>query len=646
MTELQSPAWKDFQDEVLKLLKLQGWDITPEHILGPKKVDAYAEKSTEFGDKARLAIEVKDIASALTKQKIVHIYSDYSPLIDTNKIDALLIVTRNGLTPAALSFCHQSRYVRHVDYEQLLNSLLDFSAYVRGLVAQYSHGKLNDLYVPQNLLTASDSAALPIEETVLAWVDGESSKPLAVLGTYGMGKTTLARRLAYLLAKRHLTDTTRRIPILIALQEISSNQSLDGLLGRHFTSLSVIRNYDFHTFMKLCSLGRYVLILDGFDEMQEAMSRDAMRYNFQQLYGLVTENSRVLILGRDTAFMSQAERLELLHGRLLTRDGTLQVIEGHPDFTELTLAPFTPSQILDYVTNAVRVIDTLKSNVSAVDRVTQFLVSGDAMRTHSSLLELASRPVQLKMLIDVLPHYDGPWDALTRTTLYSQFIELVIRRDSVKQTRTRFGLAERSRFARDLAFWMWQAGTGTAVTAAKMPDSLFHPYLRPHEDLEAVKRDLLAACFLAIKPPEGYYFPHKSFWEFLVAERLAELLREDCEEFCLLGSSKEVSLEIEEFLLEFIGLTDIKCWKTHIGKHRRKIAAGHVQLFRRACIRHGVSLTKAWEDWFNGSIQLRDPRRMVETFEAIEEKRIAKRRRGKKSTPHRLRGVTKKKDFK
>jgi hypothetical protein len=72
---------------------------------------------------------------------------------------------------------------------------------------------------------------------------------------------------------------------------------------------------------------------------------------------------------------------------------------------------------------------------------------------------------------------------------------------------------------------MWGTQPRSHIVASKIPDGLFLKFLTDDQDLSEVKRDLLSACFIEIKQPEGYYFPHRSFQEFLVAEKIASLVR-------------------------------------------------------------------------------------------------------------------------
>ena len=96
--------WKKFEDETLELLKLQGWIITSEILLEHKKVDIYAEKIGDFNKINKIGVECKYYNSPLNKSQINSIFSDYFPLCDKGIIDYVLIVTKNGVSPASLKY--------------------------------------------------------------------------------------------------------------------------------------------------------------------------------------------------------------------------------------------------------------------------------------------------------------------------------------------------------------------------------------------------------------------------------------------------------------------------------------------------------------------------------------------------------------
>ncbi len=555
----------NLEEAVSSLLSLQGWAVLAEHIVGHKKVDLLADKVVCFGTRQRYAVECKDYARHLTEEEATHIFADYLPLIQNGFIDNLLLVTYSGLSPAAVTYCEQARGLVHLTLRELENQILDFSHYLTAVKDEWETNPIRSYYIRQDYRTpTADSAPFPdIENALLAWVADDSSRPVAILAGYGMGKTTLATHMTGLLLERHATDNTQRIPILIPLQHIGSEQSLEGLVGRHFTALYPTEHYSFSLFMALNARGRFVIFLDGFDEMKRTMSWETMRYNFEQLNRLVVSNAKVVLGGRPTAFLTEDEHSEALHGRRIV-NGRLRPIHGWPDFQEYHLQPFTLPQVRSFVTAYARLVNQTSKNTETTGRAAKRVRSKAVVHRieedpDENLLNIASRPVQLKMLIDVFPDLqeEGRLDGLTRTLLYSEFVDGAIRRELSKRERQTFSAKDRRAFAASLAWLMWTENLGTEISAGRIPDQLFRPFLvrAGNATLDEVRRDLITGCFLEVKRPEGLYFAHRSFQEFLVAEKIVEIMGA--------GGVPPADLTMNDVVSEFIiGQVGVEALKT------------------------------------------------------------------------------------
>ena len=231
----------DFERDVRELLQLQGWRVTPETLFDHKKVDAYAEREDPLGSRLRVAIECKAWDRALSQQDVTSIYANYLPLLENNHIDTVLIVTARGLSPSALTYVESTRSLRHLTHLQLLNTLIDFSSHLSGMISAYETDEVSKYYVPQHF---ADSEEL-LEQHLTTWASSSDCQPIAVLGGYGIGKTTLTKRLAAVLSSVCRHNPTARIPIVISLAAISGDQTLEGLLGRQFTAFTFCPNYNY-----------------------------------------------------------------------------------------------------------------------------------------------------------------------------------------------------------------------------------------------------------------------------------------------------------------------------------------------------------------------------------------------------------------
>lgn len=646
--------WEKFQRiEVKELLTLRGWRVYDERQLGPTKVDLYAEKEGEFGDLERIAVECKNYSDRLSKEALEKILLAYFPLIENKQIYRVLVVTRVGLSPAAEAYCRETRVVAHQTIHDLLDSVIDFGGYAQGMKAQFAIDHLDKLYVAQRYKTPSIRAAdklyvaqghkkppvhtdADLLSYVFQWINSSDSQPLAILAGYGMGKSSFARKLCHDLAERHFSDRRSRIPILLRLEEISAEQTLDGLLGKHFTSSTVVPRYSFPIFLLLNAMGRFVICLDGFDEMKKAMTWEALRFNLQQLNQLCAENAKVILLGRPTAFVNEEEQEEGLHGRIRV-NGRVHRIPGWPDFQELYLEPFDVSELTEYFRKAIRVGKLNAEKNKRLLRALQALVSGSDAR----LVDLARRPVQAKMLIEILPDYHGSLDSMTTCILYDEFINLVIRRELDKPSRhSTFSMEQRRLFSQHIAAWMWSQGIGGQVVLSRVPDEVFHPFIPAGNEIDGLRRDLLSGSILEKKPPEGFYFPHRSFQEFLVAEYLVDLAEKLSPRFLEISF---VTQEIQEFFLELFPPRGYKKLQRWLVANRGHVERQAAHLFVTLANRLGHSVPWEYADDLVSGEESFLPRDVIEAGHPEKRSSTSKSSAGKqKKSPHRQAGVTRK----
>lgn len=501
-----------FRDDVAFLLRLANYNPDVEVHIEHKRVDIYFE-AHQFGDVHRVACECKNEKSPLTMEYINRIYSDYLGLIQKGRIDRILIVSPLDIGPAAKAYVRDHRDLSFQTYAELERDLMDFSNYLRSVTAQFGNDGLSEYYIPPVLDDAQD-----VEEVILDWIQSQVFAPVAILAGYGMGKTSFASRIAYVAGQAAKTDSSSRIPILVRLGDISAEQDLEGLFGRVLSANHVVRNYNFNLFLELNRRGKFLVILDGFDEMKHTMSWDQFRYNFYQINRLIDGQSKVLLMGRPSAFLSDAEYNFVLRG-IRDLHGQEYKDPEWPEYTRLRLRMFDEQQAHTFVERyvAYREHQDAGRTGRAVDPA--FVQRRTEEIASDEFRELIARPVQAKMLADIAASRKIVIRRFSRYELYDTFINLINERETGKHTRRYFNTHERRAFAREIAWWLWSTSGLSGFNAEEIPDQIILAFRKhSHDQVDDLRRDLVSACFLDHKLGDKLYFPHRSFQEFLVAE--------------------------------------------------------------------------------------------------------------------------------
>lgn len=511
MIKTEKP-WQHFEASVGAALRAHGYEVVSNTLVGHKKVDHFLEYK-QFSKNRRVLVECKCISKKLTQKQLSEIYANYLPLLPRHA-DEILVVTNLGITDSAKSMAKECRNFDAITLEELLQNVFDFEPYLNGLINQFEGDGVSKYYVPLRSIEYND-----FEEFLDEWVLDGNASPIAILGSYGQGKTTFAKYLACKWAIRRLESSRGRIPILFKLGDIGSEQSLEGLVGKNLTAHHYVRNYNFPTFMELNQSGHFAILLDGFDEMKQALSFAEFRHNFNQLNRLVSGNAKVILLGRPTAFVTENEQRSILHGERIV-SGVMVKNPDWPDYTEIRLSQFSLGDVQTFLDKYYNYIIENSKDERLISRLKRFGRFFASQLADSGLGELARRPVQLKMISEVLPDFHGRLEELTKHTLYDYFIDYVIERESGKAARLLFDTVERRRFARYVAVWLWSGRRDSSFEQDAVPDEVLSPFLRSGLSIENVKRDLLSASLLD-RVGARLHFPHRSIQEFLVAESIA-----------------------------------------------------------------------------------------------------------------------------
>ena len=599
-----------FEKEVLDVLRLLPYSSLQEHVsIGGKDIDAICEITDVLGSTSFIGFEAKDYERPLTREYVATILAEYQPLLSQRLIDKFILITRNGIVANAKK-CFDNKDTQHLLYSELLDRLLSPAPLIGDMQKQFTIDDLDKYYVETNchkldisfvssnfhlvynpfidfaveegigfhkavglwerlapdvrtaglsnkyheglfnqvILARRGGDVVQLEPLISAWVEAEEiSQAIAILGSYGTGKSSFAKKLAYDWARRYERGDTNRIPLLIELREFGFHQDIRGLITHELVNRHGVKYGSFECFNLLNQQGKFLLILDGFDEMKQGLSKDVLVFNFNELNKLYTSKSKIVLCGRPTVFASEGEQSSILSGSTETH------FTHSVEYIQLNIAPFSTTDIFRFLKDYTNV--KYKKNKETISDVIDELK--DELPTNSDLAMLLSRPVHLPMLVAVLPDWTSEIRNLSRGKLYALFIDKTITREMLKkrsELTDTYDVATRRRFSSDLAVQMFKLGDSRSIRFSEIPDELIKPFKSLGQTLESVKRDLIAACFLERKPPDILFFGHKSFAEYLVADNVISLIREGKPSTDRLGI--KFSPEIVSFISEIASMAD------------------------------------------------------------------------------------------
>jgi hypothetical protein len=344
------------------------------------------------------------------------IIGGYLGAYGSNEIDLLWIVANIDIAgPHARDAIEKNaRWVQFFTFDSLRKSLMDFGDYVESLIYDYKKEGLDRYYLDATGVPIQDHDSLSfprpadrlteepqscdLETKIDQWIASNDKRPIAIIGGYGIGKTSFAKRLAYRAATRLKESKNGRIPIYIELGRIAAQQKLSGLLGTLFTDDHHINGCQYNFFCRLNDAGNFLIILDGFDEMKHMMTFEDFKYNFSELNRLAEGDAKVILLGRPSAFGSEGESEWLLHGRRPV-DGQLVQLGG-PNYLLFRILPFTPQKIHSFIRRyLVYCLSAKNTGDQSADQ--QFMAKRIKEIDELDYGDLLERPVQAKMLVEL-----------------------------------------------------------------------------------------------------------------------------------------------------------------------------------------------------------------------------------------------------
>lgn len=507
----------EFSDRVIAILGAAGFHgITGENRDNFKKTDAAAvfSKSTLDGD-LQFRFEMKNYEGTVDKAECERFVNEYGKLIQRGDIDRAWLISKGKISPdgRALIQAYRKDGLQCFTVEEFYRHILNLDMYLYDIEEEYSKSGLNEFYIKPKTDDDDD-----LEQVVRNWIsDGNYDKPMAIIGSYGQGKSTFAKHLAAVLATEAREDRSRRIPILITLGDLVEEQSLDGLVGSVLASKHKSSGYHFSLFRELNKAGAFLIIYDGLDEMKHGMVPRTFQRNLDNLLELDEGNSKILLLGRDSVAYTDDEFRAIIDGYQSTKSGQIVPNLKRKQIDRLSIRGFT-------VDEAKHFIQRYFSHLARLENLEEDWIENRISELTSDKFEkLSVRPVHAQMLCRIATDKSQSLADMSLFELYDKFIHYLIERETDKVGRyPEFDADIRRNFNSAVAWWLWERGQSTTTTLADIPHQICKEVVNGIDhsfSTEALRRELAQGC-LVHKAKTTVYFGHRSIQEFLVAEYL------------------------------------------------------------------------------------------------------------------------------
>ncbi|MFT3851367.1 MAG: restriction endonuclease [Ilumatobacteraceae bacterium] len=547
-TAESGPGWRAAEERVATLYRALGYTVTRDVLVQGSQIDLVAEQHLGPLGLIRIGVEVKDHPHGTLPIAEVREFAATSQLLTGNgAFHQMHLVTTGTVTKNSRQLVEPLPRTRLMSFEELERELFNPDAALGRWLDHYRSKPINKMYVEVQAtlldLDTPDDAQATGRLPSTSLLDVAVANPhlaIVVLADYGSGKSTMLERIKALAIGRRSEQPNAPVPVLLKLRDVSANFNVEQVV------LDVVRSelgldLPAETFWSLLGDGRFVMLLDGFDEITLRASETTRVQMLSGISPLLFSRSPAVLTSRPSYFASLEEYRTLL---ATIRSGRARLSSPTPNtqrvdrlVTRLAdryreTGPATP---LDPHVATYR-LDRLES--SQIDHFLE-LASADLESVATSaqevrsfldsvydLSDLISRPIILDMAVasivegHITPSQqsmsDGP------AGLYEAYAQVQLERDweNVENRRNLLPYEVRMRFAEECALLMHRDDV-LRVERADLAAVAKRAYPASHEhDIDEVLTDLRTCSFLTVDEQGNLEFIHRSYQEFFVARRI------------------------------------------------------------------------------------------------------------------------------
>jgi len=365
-----------------------------------------------------------------------------------------------------------------------------------------------------------------LHEYVLEWLNDPKRKLLAVLGGYGIGKTSFCYKFA--------CDMTGSgyVPVVVELKTVMA-EGWREVIQREVRS----RAGD--------STQSPVLILDGFDELSLTFDKKTVIKEVKNLSEKTQEYKKVILTSRTQFFRDEEEEKETLVRKEFHERGPRPLT--YPRFERIYVSLFDDGEIRRYLDLCLGKAASKKFWNETVEKV-------------FDVKDLARRPILIELIVNDLEAVQNIEGKVTAGKVYRTITERWQEREEQRLPQSIVLQHKEERipkniilFMEELAYWMLTKGKDRLHfnTLSDAINKYFDDETKEMLKLSLDNLDYqIRNCSFLSRHAQGYYaFAHRSFIEYFVATKISREIPED--------RAKEIKITDETalFVSEFIDLS-------------------------------------------------------------------------------------------
>ena len=563
--------WEKHENHVAAVYELLGFKVTTNINIDGQQTDLVCEKWTPGAGKIVLFVECKytekDDQNTVSKDMVTQFIANFHALKRSNGWTMGVMVSNKRFSQYAKSAAvsHSDIVLKTID--DLYADLFQIHSYLYSSITQYEYETDFANYIPLKAIDKSNSWGARSEPTALAdifyrWLEASNSRQLSLLGDFGTGKTTFMRHIHMECAKKFLDGKFTRMPLYIQLRDYYNIANREELIEKFFSN-ELTTKVPYKIFNEFNQSGRFLLLLDGFDEMGTSTDSLTRKRNFLKISQLISEQSKVVITCRPAYFPSYDELVNVFGIFRRQIEGTTEMpgykypknlqklsnslVEAAQDtrIKELlnavglnprmnhiaALQLFDEEQIKSYL--LIHDKDIVRDSGNQLNHSSLYLLMGKIY----DLEDLAKRPILLKLIVKTLPlfrkgkdgkYYVGddlrPFQDITPSILYHVYTEGELTREYNKgEIRWQIDREQRRKLIGRIAYEMFQADT-IILDTNDLPGIIDLYFTGSEIELEQITSDIRTCSFLSLDQNNSLRFGHKSFMEYFTSQHLVSLM--------------------------------------------------------------------------------------------------------------------------